>query len=77
MKHKELSQNQAQAVQKEFEWMARSKPSVAARGNGQEETDCAPEGIALSPHERNCGRAHPMRGTNSEDLTEWCTKHQT
>lgn len=77
MKHNELSHNQAQAVQKEFEWMARSKPSVAARSTDQKEQDGTPEGIALPPHERDCGRAHPMRGTNSEDLTEWCTRHQT
>lgn len=36
-----------------------------------------PSGIALPPHERHCGRAHPMRGTNSEDLTEWCIRHET
>ncbi len=42
-------------------------------GGGEE----VPEGIALPPHERDCGRSHPMRGTNSEDLTEWCIKHET
>ena len=76
MKNNELTHNQAQAVQKEFEWMARSKPSASARcsksaQNGQS------DGIALPPHERDCGRSHPMRGTNSEDLTEWCVDHQT
>lgn len=34
-------------------------------------------GVALPPHERHCGRSHPMRGTNSEDLTEWCIEHET
>ena len=77
MGHNRLSRAQEASASKNFEWMARSKPSVAARGGGQEETDSAPSGIALPPHERDCGRAHPMRGTNSEDLTEWCTKHQT
>ena len=77
MKQNEYTQAQADSARKSFEWMARSKPSVAARSGGQEEADGAPSGIALPPHERDCGRAHPMRGTNSEDLTEWCTKHQT
>lgn len=36
-----------------------------------------PQGIALPPHERDCGRSHPMRGTNSEDLTDWCIQHET
>ena len=77
MKHSQLSHQQAESAQKNFEWMARSKPSVAARSGGNEEHDSAPSGIALPPHERDCGRSHLMRGTNSEDLTEWCTKHQT
>ena len=77
MKHSQLSHQQAESAQKNFEWMARSKPSVAARSGEKEAHDSAPSGIALPPHERDCGRAHPMRGTNSEDLTEWCTKRQT
>ena len=70
------------AARKEFEWMSVSKPAVAARGEVQ---DChrtgggeeQPAGVALPPHERNCGRSHPMQGTNSDDLTEWCIKHET
>lgn len=66
---------QEQAAQKQFEWLARSTP--AALCSDQYEKDGVPEGIALPPHERDCGRAHPMRGTNSEDLTEWCIKHES
>ena len=77
MKQNEYTQAQADSARKSFEWMARSKPSVAARSGGQEEEDGVPSGIALPPHERDCGRSHPIRGTNSEDLTVWCTKHQT
>ncbi len=62
-----------ESAKKGLEWMEISKPSVAARTGEQNE----PEGIALPPHERDCGRSHPMRGTNSEDLTEWCIKHET
>lgn len=66
-----------EAAQKQFEWLACSKPAIAAHDDGGEATDGVAEGIALPPHERGCGPAHPMRGTNSEDLTEWCTKHET
>ena len=64
-----------EAAQKQFEWLSCSKPAVSS--NDGEDPNSAVEGIALPPHERGCGRAHPMRGTNSEDLTEWCTKHET
>ncbi len=68
-----------ESAKKGIEWMELSKPSVAARSSDC--TDCADDqstsGIALPPHERNCGRSHPMRGTNSEDLTEWCISHET
>lgn len=33
-------------------------------------------GKAISPHGRGCGKGHPMKGTNSEDLREWCGEHQ-
>lgn len=64
-----------EAAQKQFEWFSCSKPSTACSDG--EEADGVAEGIALPPHERGCGHAHSMRGTNSEDLTEWCTKHET
>ena len=76
MKNNELTHNQAQAVQKEFEWMARSKPSASARCSKSAQNGQAAR-FALPPDARDCGRAHPMRGTNSEDLTEWCVDHQT
>ena len=57
--------NRFEAARKSFQWMERSKPSVAARG------------IAVPPHERDCGRAHPMCGTDSENLTAWCREHET
>lgn len=71
IKQDKIKQYQMEAAQKQFEWLACSKPAVANDDND------AVEGIALPPHERGCGHAHPMRGTNSEDLTEWCTKHET
>lgn len=76
IKPNKIKQYQMEAAQKQFEWLACSKPA-AAQAVGDETSDGVPEGIALPPHERDCGRAHPMRGTNSEDLTEWCTKHET
>ena len=71
-KNNDISKNQLESAKKGIEWMERSKPSVAARSNG-----VTTEGIALPPHERDCGRAHPMQGTNSEDLTRWCIEHET
>ncbi len=65
-----------ESAKKGIEWMEISKPSVAARSGSEKNQDIA-DGIALPPHERDCGRSHPMRGTNSEDLTEWCIKHET
>ena len=75
--------NRFEAARKSFQWMERSKPSVAARGDVDLpsdsrrlfETGDLPEGIAVPPHERDCGRAHPMCGTDSEDLTAWCREH--
>ena len=75
MKQHQLSYDQMDAAEKAFQWMERSKPSVSARSAPQE--DGSPSGIALPPHERGCGRGHPMRGTNSDDLTEWCRAHET
>ncbi len=75
-----ISENQLQSMRKGLEWMNVSKPSVAARQIGLDESEAAneqPSGVALPPHERHCGRSHPMRGTNSEDLTEWCIQHET
>ncbi len=67
-----------ESAKKGIEWMELSKPSVAARsGCGDCADDQSASGIALPPHERDCGRSHPMRGTNSEDLTEWCIDHAT
>lgn len=75
IKQDKIKQYQMEAAQKQFEWLSYSKPATACSDG--EEPDSAAEGIALPPHERGCGHAHPMRGTNSEDLTEWCTKHET
>ncbi|MDO5142096.1 MAG: hypothetical protein Q4D31_03665 [Eubacteriales bacterium] len=75
-----LTAYQMAAARKSFEWMERSGPSVAARdahAQPRHDHEAAPEGIALPPHTRDCGRAHPMRGTNSEDLTDWCIRHET
>ena len=77
--------NRFEAARKSFQWMERSKPSVAARGDVDLRSDSRrlfeagdlPEGIAVPPHERDCGRAHPMRGTDSDDLTAWCREHET
>ena len=77
--------NRFEAARKSFQWMERSKPSVAARGDVDLpsdsrrlfETGDLPDGIAVPPHERDCGRAHPMCGTDSEDLTAWCREHET
>lgn len=73
-----------QSAQKNIEWMERTKPSVAARADNDNVQYVNPlgdtvtvSGIALPPHERDCGRSHPMRGTNSQDLTDWCIKHET
>ena len=77
MKSNELSDHQAQAAQKAFAWMACSKPSISARSSQPEEDDGVAEGIAVPLHKHGRGRSHPMRGTNSEDLTEWCIEHQT
>ena len=79
----EVSAQQLESAKKNIEWMERSKPSVAARSSEHEISNChrqkdvQTQGEALPPHERNCGRAHPMRGTNSEDLTEWCIEHES
>ena len=79
----EVSAQQLESAKKNIEWMEQSKPSVAARSSEHEISNChrqkdvQTQGEALPPHERNCGRAHPMRGTNSEDLTEWCIEHET
>ena len=61
---------QMQAAEKTFEWLRRSKPSVAAREQEK-------EGIALPPNERGCGTAYSMRGTDREALNEWCREHET
>lgn len=82
MSEEKVTQNQMESAKKGIEWMEISKPSVAARDigldvlSGDDEKN-QPAGIALPPHERDCGRSHPMRGTNSDDLTEWCIKHET
>ncbi len=65
-----------ESAKKGIEWMEISKPSVAARSEGTNKSEHV-SGIALPPHERDCGRSHPIRGTNSEDLTEWCISHET
>jgi len=64
------------SAKKGIEWMEISKPSVSARSDGLNGQN-KPDGIALPPHDRDCGHSHPMRGTNSEDLTEWCIRHET
>lgn len=72
-----------ESAKKNLEWMEISKPSVAARDCCTDSCDPSQpanqvtSGVALPPHERDCGRSHPMRGTNSEDLTEWCIRHET
>ena len=60
--------NRFEAARKSFQWMERSKPSVAARGDVDLPSDSRrlfeagdlPEGVAVPPHERDCGRAHSM-----------------
>lgn len=77
-------QKKLESAQKNIEWMERAKPSVAARTDNEHTQYVNPlgdtvtvSGVALPPHERDCGRSHPMRGTNSQDLTDWCIKHET
>ena len=77
MEKDKMKQYQMEAAQKQFEWFSCSKPTALPQDGGRQASDGAPEGIALPPHERGCGSAHPMRGTNSQDLTEWCMKHET
>lgn len=66
---------QEQAAKKQFEWLNCSMPQPIAQA--ADSAGKTPEGIALPPHERNCGKAHPIKGTNSEDLAEWCREHET
>jgi|GEM_PF-406133 len=80
----ESMRKKLESAQKSIEWMERTKPSVAARTGDDNAQYVNPlgdtvtvSGIALPPHERDCGRSHPMRGTNSQDLTDWCIKHET
>ena len=74
------NENRFEAARKAFHWMERSKPSVSARGEvalPEERGDGTPDGAAYPPHEQNCGRAHPPRGTDSESLETWCKEHET
>lgn len=61
---------QMEAAEKNFEWLRRSKPSVAAR-------EPQNQGIALPPNERGCGTAYSMRGMDRETLNQWCREHET
>ena len=72
MAKKSENKYQMQAAEKAFEWLHRSKPSVAAR-----ELEKESEGIALPPNERHCGTAYSMQGTDRETLNEWCKEHET
>ena len=62
--------NRFEAARKSFQWMERSKPSVAARGDVDLpsdsrrlfETGDLPEGIAVAPPARAGGRAPPRGG---------------
>lgn len=81
MEQPEVTKRQLESAKKNIEWMERSGPSVAARNlnldvSAAGETD-TPQGVALPPHERDCGRSHPISGTNSEDLRDWCAEHET
>lgn len=63
------NENRFEAARKAFQWMERSKPSVSARGEvalPEERGDGTPDGAAYPPHEQNCGRAHPPRGTDAK-----------
>lgn len=74
MKDIPLTESQQQAAQKMFQWLDCAKDAVDDEaGHAQAQ----PDGTALPPHERGCGRAYPIRGTNHEDLTEWCTRHES
>lgn len=78
-KHDDVTEKQLESAKKSIEWMELSKPSVAAREIGldiSERDDACPAGKAVRPHDRDCGRAHPIEGANSEDLREWCGEHQ-
>ena len=52
---------------------ALKQDDVSSSCTGEE----VPDGIALPPHDRHSGRTHPMRRTNSQDLTVWSIRHQT
>lgn len=76
MQQKPLTPQQKDAAEKVFTWMSCSTAASVNGDTGNEE-DGQPSGVALPPHERGCGHAHPMRGTNHEDLCEWCTRHES
>ncbi len=80
LKENKMSADQINSVAKGIEWMERSKPSVAARSDKQKTSNqngVNPQGVAYPPHARDCGSAHPMQGTNHDDLYEWCMEHET
>lgn len=70
-----LNTSQQDAAQKIFQWMECTMKTSSDEGGQME--DGQPDGIALPPHERECGRAHPIRGTSHEDLADWCMQHET
>lgn len=75
MKDMPLNTSQQDAAQKIFQWMECTM--TTANDDDSQKKDGHPDGIALPPHERECGRAHPIRGTSHEDLTDWCMQHET
>ena len=58
--------NRFEAARKSFQWMERSKPSVAARGD-----------VDLPSDSRRLFETGDLRGTDSDALTAWCREPET
>lgn len=79
MDQNEITKKQLESAKKGIEWMEVSKPSVAARDisvDASTADSSFPSGKAMCPHERNCGKSHPISGANSDDLRDWCGEHE-
>lgn len=75
-----MSADHINSVAKGSESMECNKPSVAAQSDKKNTTNqngVHPQGVAYPPHSRDCGPAHPIAGTNHDDLYEWCMEHET
>lgn len=79
MDQNEITKKQLESAKKGIEWMEVSKPSVAAceiSVDASTADGSFPSGKAMCPHERHCGKSHPISGANSDDLRDWCGEHE-